>query len=25
VYQALAGVRWAGVHYRKDIGLRGKR
>jgi phosphoribosylamine--glycine ligase len=25
VYQALAGVRWAGVHYRKDIGQRGKR
>jgi phosphoribosylamine--glycine ligase len=24
VYEAVAGVRWAGVHYRKDIGLRGK-
>jgi phosphoribosylamine--glycine ligase len=25
VYEALAGVRWTGVHFRKDIGLRGKR
>jgi phosphoribosylamine--glycine ligase len=25
VYQAVAGIRWAGVHYRNDIGLRGKR
>ena len=24
VYQAVAGIRWAGVHYRKDIGQRGK-
>jgi phosphoribosylamine--glycine ligase len=24
VYEAVAGVRWAGVHYRKDIGLRGR-
>ena len=24
VYQAVSGIRWAGVHYRKDIGLRGK-
>jgi len=25
VYDAVAGIHWAGVHYRKDIGLRGKR
>jgi phosphoribosylamine--glycine ligase len=25
VYEAVAGIRWAGVHYRQDIGLRGKR
>jgi phosphoribosylamine--glycine ligase len=25
VYEAVAGIRWAGLHYRKDIGLRGKR
>jgi phosphoribosylamine--glycine ligase len=24
VYEAVAGIRWTGMHYRKDIGLRGK-
>jgi phosphoribosylamine--glycine ligase len=24
VYRALAGIRWSGVHFRKDIGLRGQ-
>jgi phosphoribosylamine--glycine ligase len=25
VYEAVAGISWSGLHYRKDIGLRGKR